>query len=398
MVAATPAKPRVCVRARPPGRVCKGGSKKAQYPGFATVITGTRYYEPRNGRFINRDTIEESGGINLYGFVLNNPINRWDLLGMFAVQEFTRNSEGGVYMNLRLDYEGNETTYQFTAEEYELFRAATGYDYENNVSRGFVDTPRSGLVSIEEWNSLMEGISANSFDAYVERLSQQAIFGAAATAIENFNATFNAAFPNGRLVYFGDAGPVDFLGFAPNSAGLPADAQPAANWSLYRYIYTGNGRAPDNVYDAAVTAAAEWWDQNGAIRGASVGVRVNIGSDAVRINAAAGASVTIDNGFGGHASGGANVRSGALSTTFGGGVQYTESGGWSSRLGASGNVAGGRVSTGPADGGVGYLNIGFTTSGPVAVTAGFVVDQHRAVNNVRETITIIRSWFGGPGP
>lgn len=42
---------------------------------------GTRYYDPRNGRFINRDTIEESGGINLYGFVTNNPVNRWDVLG-----------------------------------------------------------------------------------------------------------------------------------------------------------------------------------------------------------------------------------------------------------------------------------------------------------------------------
>lgn len=61
------------------GRICV--SKKAQYPGFATAISGTRYYDPRNGRFINRDTIEESGGINLYGFVLNNPINLWDFLG-----------------------------------------------------------------------------------------------------------------------------------------------------------------------------------------------------------------------------------------------------------------------------------------------------------------------------
>jgi hypothetical protein len=34
----------------------------------------------------------------------------------------------------------------------------------------------------------------------------------------------------------------------------------------------------------------------------------------------------------------------------------------------------------------------------VAITAGLVVDQHRAVNNVRETITIISGWFGGPGP
>ncbi len=46
------------------------------------VVSGRRYYDPRNGRFINRDPIAESGGLNLYGFVLNDPVNRWDYLGM----------------------------------------------------------------------------------------------------------------------------------------------------------------------------------------------------------------------------------------------------------------------------------------------------------------------------
>ena len=34
------------------------------------------------GRFINRDPIEEDGGLNLYGFVGNNPVNFYDYLGM----------------------------------------------------------------------------------------------------------------------------------------------------------------------------------------------------------------------------------------------------------------------------------------------------------------------------
>ncbi len=56
-------------------------------PRSNTVVSGHRYYTPREGRFINRDPIEESGGLNLYGFVGNNPVNGWDLLGMF-VQRF----------------------------------------------------------------------------------------------------------------------------------------------------------------------------------------------------------------------------------------------------------------------------------------------------------------------
>jgi hypothetical protein len=34
------------------------------------------------GRFINKDPIEEQGGLNLYGFCRNNGVNRWDYLGL----------------------------------------------------------------------------------------------------------------------------------------------------------------------------------------------------------------------------------------------------------------------------------------------------------------------------
>jgi RHS repeat-associated protein len=43
---------------------------------------GRRYYDPHLGRFVGRDPIEEKGGLHLYGFVGNNPISRWDYLGM----------------------------------------------------------------------------------------------------------------------------------------------------------------------------------------------------------------------------------------------------------------------------------------------------------------------------
>ena len=42
---------------------------------------GRRYYSPSQGRFLGRDPIEEVGGLNLYGFVRNNGINLWDILG-----------------------------------------------------------------------------------------------------------------------------------------------------------------------------------------------------------------------------------------------------------------------------------------------------------------------------
>jgi hypothetical protein len=43
---------------------------------------GYRFYDPETGRWPSRDPIEEEGGINLYGFVNNDGVNKWDRLGM----------------------------------------------------------------------------------------------------------------------------------------------------------------------------------------------------------------------------------------------------------------------------------------------------------------------------
>lgn len=52
---------------------------------------GFRYYDPVTGRWPSRDPIEEEGGLNLYGFVYNNPVNQWDLLGLEIDINFSRN-------------------------------------------------------------------------------------------------------------------------------------------------------------------------------------------------------------------------------------------------------------------------------------------------------------------
>ncbi|MCP4345871.1 MAG: RHS repeat-associated core domain-containing protein [Desulfobacterales bacterium] len=45
---------------------------------------GFRFYNPTLGRWLNRDPIEEDGGLNLYVFTKNEPINQIDLLGQFS--------------------------------------------------------------------------------------------------------------------------------------------------------------------------------------------------------------------------------------------------------------------------------------------------------------------------
>jgi uncharacterized protein RhaS with RHS repeats len=41
-----------------------------------------RFYDPNLQRWLNRDPIEEEGGINLYGFVFNAPLNLIDVWGL----------------------------------------------------------------------------------------------------------------------------------------------------------------------------------------------------------------------------------------------------------------------------------------------------------------------------
>ncbi len=45
------------------------------------VYYGYRYYSPALGRWLSRDPIEEQGGLNLYGFVNNDPVNYVDVIG-----------------------------------------------------------------------------------------------------------------------------------------------------------------------------------------------------------------------------------------------------------------------------------------------------------------------------
>jgi len=48
---------------------------------------GYRYYDPVTGRWPSRDPIGESGGVNLYNFVVNSPADMVDMLGLKFIWE-----------------------------------------------------------------------------------------------------------------------------------------------------------------------------------------------------------------------------------------------------------------------------------------------------------------------
>jgi RHS repeat-associated protein len=45
-------------------------------------LTLNRAYDPYSGRWLSRDPIEEAGGINIYAYIGDDPVNDIDLLGL----------------------------------------------------------------------------------------------------------------------------------------------------------------------------------------------------------------------------------------------------------------------------------------------------------------------------
>ncbi|MEY2489400.1 MAG: hypothetical protein QOC70_1342, partial [Verrucomicrobiota bacterium] len=58
-------------------------------------LTLYRAYNPAVGRWLSKDPVGEEGGVNLYGYVENNPINAVDLLGLRSEKNYASLPEAG---------------------------------------------------------------------------------------------------------------------------------------------------------------------------------------------------------------------------------------------------------------------------------------------------------------
>ncbi len=76
-----------------------------KYTDFTTGLCyyGYRWYSPSFGRWLSKDPIEENGGLNLYGFITNNPISYIDILGLEILTHATNASAGASIVTGGLD-------------------------------------------------------------------------------------------------------------------------------------------------------------------------------------------------------------------------------------------------------------------------------------------------------
>ena len=69
---------------------------------------GYRHYDPNVGRWVNRDPIEEEGGLNLYGFVNNDGVNYIDSIGLKKSEDCCKKCTKIGHITIFVGHYGNQ--------------------------------------------------------------------------------------------------------------------------------------------------------------------------------------------------------------------------------------------------------------------------------------------------
>lgn len=203
----------LAVEYSPYGRVLSSAGSVASHPiGYSGQYTdwetglvyyGHRYYSPKHGRFINRDPIEEAGGLNLYAFCQNRPTGGWDTLGfgffssiasiVKSIWDIIGNTSEDVYL-AAADWvrsavqefmkPGNNNDRNGSGNSSERFQGADGKWHTARVSSGvtMIQTESGGYVPL--------GSSAASDFAAVDYFAQYDAGRASGSENQDVRATF----------------------------------------------------------------------------------------------------------------------------------------------------------------------------------------------------------------
>ena len=117
------------------------GGQFGYYTDFETglQLCTFRYYDSANGRWLTRDPIGYSGGVNLYGYVGNNPVNFMDFWGL------VKTKIGAVTFDISDDFDTDNAkgTQQIITMLKKIFLTKRGKE--------ILKKPRTNLVKIKKW-------------------------------------------------------------------------------------------------------------------------------------------------------------------------------------------------------------------------------------------------------
>jgi RHS repeat-associated protein len=194
------------------------------------VYYGRRYYDPRLGRWVSRDPIEEMGGLNVYDFLGNSPIGRWDMLGLdFDTTDPRRDQWDDVVLLDRFDVNSNK----WTAEDEYWYQLTHG-----NPSIGLVQDP----FSIEFPEPDVSGMNVVYMDKFEVR----------ADRIKDYNIKIISPFGKNSLGYEFEVA-LDKIERISICLGLRADLDAYINLMKTNNEVTASARGYSGVFLTTLT-------------------------------------------------------------------------------------------------------------------------------------------------
>jgi hypothetical protein len=360
------------------------------------------------GRWICRDPEEESGGINLYGFVSNEPINHWDYLGWDSQSdEDDSRSGGGAFGG---GGGGFDTTFVSGYDG----GLGSGYDDMNSLDAVGLDSSSSAAATA---NAIAASITAtvNSDVANSPNTQVNSSLAAAVNGLSGGGDTSTVTAPTGAT----DIASLPAVSSPTSPSGDPTT--PAEGGSLAPVIVGGGGVPATNdsgvVYGAYggasgvgatyapgappvqmarfVTTGKRLIYGNGftVVFGTTAGGGLGFGAT---VNPAQYAiSYSIHNGFQHAILTGGSINIHVLPTASAGGFVQLLNAGSVQQLAGKGFFAGGSAGEGLVGGidgvlGAGYGGVQFT----IGVGGGTPIEAHYGVGQT----VIVGSWPAGPNP
>ena len=130
-------------------------------------LTLYRAYDPALGMWLSRDPIAENGGINMYAYVGNNPVNYWDPYGL-KVEVKSRDVLGGLGAHTWVevtDSKGDRCTFSGTDENGKL-------GVKKNIPKDFSPTPKNPVTSSQEIKP-PAGMTQDQWDEAVKKSGEK---------------------------------------------------------------------------------------------------------------------------------------------------------------------------------------------------------------------------------
>jgi len=122
---------------------------------------GYRYYSPRLGRWMSRDPIEEQGGLNLYGFVGNEPVHKVDTLGLLSWRINEKECTITLQAKIQFEFTGSWTTNRRTTFS-NLFETRVESAFNARVLRIYPNpNGRHSVVIVSGYIGFTRPISCN---------------------------------------------------------------------------------------------------------------------------------------------------------------------------------------------------------------------------------------------